>query len=48
MEKRVIHVEERLPLLPTIPLSLQSRFCRTHQPVLAASDIELGTCFRVI
>lgn len=34
MEKRIIHVEERLPLLPTIPLSLQHLFAMFGSTVL--------------
>lgn len=34
MERRVIHVEERLPLLPTIPLSLQHLFAMFGSTVL--------------
>ncbi len=34
MERRIIHVEERLPLLPTIPLSLQHLFAMFGSTVL--------------
>ena len=33
-QHRVIHVEERLPLLPTIPLSLQHLFAMFGSTVL--------------
>ncbi|MDY2665721.1 MAG: uracil permease, partial [Dialister sp.] len=34
MSKRIIEVEERLPLLPTIPLSLQHLFAMFGSTVL--------------
>ena len=33
-QRRIIHVEERLPILPTIPLSLQHLFAMFGSTVL--------------
>lgn len=46
MEKRVIHVEERLPLLPTIPLSLQHLFAMFGSTVLVPFllHVDPATC----
>ena len=46
MEKRVIEVDERLPLLPTIPLSLQHLFAMFGSTVLVPFllHVDPATC----
>lgn len=46
MEKRIIEVEERLPLLPTIPLSLQHLFAMFGSTVLVPFllNVDPATC----
>lgn len=46
MEKRIIEVEERLPLLPTIPLSLQHLFAMFGSTVLVPFllHVDPATC----
>ncbi len=46
MEKRIIHVEERLPILPTIPLSLQHLFAMFGSTVLVPFllNVDPATC----
>ena len=46
MEKRIIHVEERLPLLQTIPLSLQHLFAMFGSTVLVPFllNVDPATC----
>lgn len=46
MSKRIIEVEERLPLLPTIPLSLQHLFAMFGSTVLVPFllNVDPATC----
>ncbi len=46
MAKRIIHVEERLPILPTIPLSLQHLFAMFGSTVLVPFllNVDPATC----
>ena len=46
MEKRIIHVEERLPLLQTVPLSLQHLFAMFGSTVLVPFllNVDPATC----
>lgn len=46
MSKRIIEVEERLPILPTIPLSLQHLFAMFGSTVLVPFllNVDPATC----
>lgn len=46
MEKHIIEVDERLPLLPTIPLSLQHLFAMFGSTVLVPFllNVDPATC----
>ena len=46
MQKRIIHVEERLPILPTIPLALQHLFAMFGSTVLVPFllNVDPATC----